>query len=111
MLIAPATALLGILPYVFLLNLTLTQALLSIVAATLLCYIGGLVLGAPGYFALRALGRSQSIYLMSYAALLVIATAYLFKDVYVLVSLGPPILLAAGAFCVLRGAPMQTAAD
>ena len=103
MLLAPLAALLGILPYIVQLNLTISQYLLAALAALVVCYVLGLVLGGPGYLLLTRLGYSKTVHLMGYAVVLVIAATIAFSDVYVLVSLGPPILLGAGAFCYLRG--------
>jgi hypothetical protein len=103
MLIAPAAGFLGILPFVLQLNISFMQFLLIIVAAIVVSYIGGLLFGAPGYLTLKYLGYSQTKYLVAYAVLLVIGTSILFGDPYVIVSLGPPTLLVAGAFCFIRG--------
>jgi len=109
LLIAPMAGLLGIVPFLFQLNLTLTQFLLVSVVALVVCYIGGLILGAPGYLILRSLGYSDTKYLMIYAGLLVAVTPILLDDVYALLSFGPPILLSAAAFCFIRGPAIDTA--
>ncbi len=103
MLAAPAIALLGIVPFVFQFDLTLMQFLFMIVAALTISYIIGLLFGAPGYFILKYLGYSETKYLMSYAALLVVAAPIVLDDIYALVSFAPPVLLAAAAFCFIRG--------
>jgi hypothetical protein len=107
MFIAPAAALLGIMPYLFVLNLTFIQSLRVIVVALIVCYVAGVLVGAPGYLVLRSLGYLQAKYLITYAAFLVVVAALLFSDGYVLLSLGPPMLLAAAAFCFLRGTAIQ----
>ena len=104
MLLAPPAALLGILPYFFVLNLTVGQMIGVLLVGLILSYIGGALFGAPGYFLLKALGRSQSAYLMGYAIGLVLLLAVLLQDSTVLISIGPPVILAAAAFCWLRGA-------
>jgi ABC-type amino acid transport system permease subunit len=111
MLIAPLAAMLGILPYFVPLNLTLMQGLGATLAALLMCYLIGAIIGGPGYLVLRRLGFAQSRYLLAYAALVVVVAAILFADVYVIVSLGPPVLLATGAFCLLRGEPAVASAS
>lgn len=108
MLLAPAAGLLGILPFVVRLNLNAVQYLLVTVGALLICYVGGLILGAPGYLILRRLGYTETRYLIAYAALLVLLAPVVLNDVYALLSFGPPILLGAAAFCLLRGPVVQT---
>ena len=107
MLVAPVIALLGIVPFVFQLDLTLVQLLLAAVAALVVSYVMSLLFGTPGYLVLRYLGYSQNKYLLAYAALLVIATPFVLDDVYALLTFGPPTLLAAGAFCYLRGSAID----
>ena len=110
MLLAPPAALLGILPYFFVLNLTAGQMLGVLLIGLILSYIGGALIGAPGYFLLKALGRSQSVYLMAYAIGLVVLVAILLADSSVLYSIGPPVVFAAAAFCWLRGEPASAQA-
>lgn len=105
MLLAPLVALLGILPYFFVLNLTVGQMVAVLLAGALLSYLGGAILGAPGYFLLKAIGKPQSLYLLGYALLLVLLLTVLLQDSSVLISIGPPVMLAAIAFCWLRGEP------
>jgi len=106
-LLAPLAALAGVLPYLFMLELTVGQSLLATLAITVCAYLFGLVIGVPGYLILRLLNRHTATYLMGYAVFVVGAIAVLYRDPYVLASLGPPILLAAGAFCWLRGRPIS----
>ncbi|MEJ2087595.1 MAG: hypothetical protein P8Y69_03795 [Gammaproteobacteria bacterium] len=108
MLLAPAAGLLGILPFIVRLNLSVVQYLLVTVGALIVCYVGGLILGAPGYLILRRLGYTQTRHLIAYAAVLVLLTPIVLNDVYALLSFGPPILLGAAAFCLLRGPAIQT---
>lgn len=103
MLLAPLAALLGILPYFFVLNLSIGQMAGVLGLGALLSYLGGLLFGAPGYFLLNALGRPQTLYLVGYAMLLVALLAIVLQDATVLISIGPPVLLVAIAFCWLRG--------
>lgn len=109
MLIAPAIGLLGIVPFVFQLDLSIVQLLLATVAALVVAYVMALLFGTPGYLILRYVGYSQSKYLLAYAALLVVATPFVLDDVYALVTFGPPTLLAAGAFCFFRGSTIDAA--
>ena len=111
MLAAPAIALLGIVPFVFQFNLTLNQFLLMLVAAFVVSYVMGLLFGAPGYLILKYLGYSETRYLMGYAALLVVAAPIVLDDIYALVSFAPPVLLAAAAFCFIRGPSIDAPAD
>ena len=103
MLLAPLAALLGILPYFFVLNLSVGQMAGVLALGALLSYLGGLLFGAPGYFLLKALGRPQALYLVGYALLLVALLAIVLQDATVLISICPPVLLVAIAFCWLRG--------
>ena len=103
MLIAPLVALIGIVPLVFQLNLSIVQFLLMMVAAILVSYLFGLIIALPGYLILKSLGYGQAMYLMAYAIVIVIALPIVLGDIYALLSLAPPILLVAGAFCYLRG--------
>lgn len=103
MLIAPAASLLGVIPFFIQLNLTFGAFIGACLFVLILAYVGGLVVGGLGYLILRALGISESRYLIAYAVLFVVLVALLYGDVYVLVSFGPPVLLAAAAFCYLRG--------
>ena len=105
MLLAPPAALLGILPYFFVLNLTAGQMIGVLLIGLILSYIGGALVGAPGYFLLKALGKPQSVYLMGYAIGLILLLAILLADSSVLYSIGPPVIFAAAAFCWLRGDP------
>ena len=109
MLLAPIAGLLGIVPYFFVLNLSVGQMFAVLIVGLIISYVGGVLLGAPGYFLLKASGRSQSVFLMGYAILLVLLLALLLQDSSVLISIGPPVILAAGAFCWLRGDPVDTA--
>lgn len=109
MLLAPLAALLGILPYFFVLNLSIGQMAAVLLVGALLSYVGGALLGAPGYFLLKAMGRPQSLYLLGYALVLVLLLAVALQDSSVLISIGPPVMLAAIAFCWLRGEPASTA--
>jgi hypothetical protein len=110
MLAAPAVALLGLAPFVIQLDLTFMQFLFATVAALVVSYVLAVLVGYPGYLALRHFGYAQTKYLMIYAVLVVLATPLLLDDVYALLSFGPPMLLAAGAFCYLRG-PIVLAKD
>ncbi len=110
MLLAPLAALLGILPYFFVLNLSFGQMVAVLAFGAVFSYIGGALFGAPGYFLLKALGRPQSLYLVGYAVALVLVLAVLLQDSSVLISIGPPVLLAALAFCWIRGEPGASAA-
>ena len=103
MLIAPLFALIGIVPLAFQLNLSIPQFLLMTAAAALLSYILGLIIALPGYLILKSLGYEQSMYLMAYALVIVIALPIVLGDIYALPSFAPSILLVAGAFCYLRG--------
>ena len=105
MLLAPLAALLGILPYFFVLNLSIGQMAAVLLVGALLSYVGGALLGAPGYLLLKAMGRPQSLYLLGYAVALVLLLSVLLQDSSVLISIGPPVMLAAIAFCWLRGEP------
>ena len=109
MLVAPVIALLGIVPFVFQLDLTFLQFLLAAVAALVVSYVMALLFGTPGYLILRHLGYAETKYLMAYAALLVIATPFVLDDIYALLTFGPPTLLAAGAFCFVRGSAIDAA--
>ena len=109
MLAAPAIGLIGIVPFVVQFNLSLVQFLLMTLAATVTAYILGVIFGGTGYLILKYLGYSRSRYLMAYAALLVIAAPIVLDDIYALVSFAPPVLLAAGAFCFIRGPETDTA--
>ena len=106
MLVAPAVALLGMIPFVFQLNLSFIQFLLVAVAALVISYITAILLGTPGYLILRYLGYSQTRYLVAYAVLLVVATPLLLDDINAALFFGPPTLLAAGVFCLVRGSPI-----
>ena len=103
MLAAPAIALLGLLPFVLQLNFTFMQFLMVLVAALIVSYIMGLLFGWPGYLVLKRLGFADTKYLMAYAIVLVIITPIALDDIYALVTFAPPVLLAAGAFCYIRG--------
>jgi hypothetical protein len=103
MLIAPAIGVLGIAPFFLQLNLTIVQFLLGALASLVFAYIAGLIFGSPGYLVLRSLGYLQSKYLIAYAAVLACVVAILLGDIYALLTFGPPTLLAAGAFCLIRG--------
>ena len=109
-LLAPLFALFGIVPYFIVLNLSMPQMLVLAGLGVVLSYIGGVLLGAPGYLLLKAMGKSQSIYLMGYAAALIGLLAVVLQDTSVLISIGPPVILAAGAFCWLRGPASSQAA-
>ena len=108
MLIAPAAGVLGVLPFIFQLDLTFVQFLLVTFATLVVSYVLGLIFGAPVYLALRQLGYPHTRYLMTYAALLVLTTPFLLDDVYALLSFGPPVLLVAGAFCFFRGPQLES---
>jgi len=108
MLIAPAAALLGVVPFLFQLNLTFGQFAAACVFILILAYVGGLFIGGLGYLILGAIGYSESRYLLAFAVLFVVLVAVLYRDAYVLVSFGPPVLLVAGAFCYLRGSVTET---
>lgn len=103
MLLAPAAAVIGILPFIIRLNLSVVQYLLVTAGALIICYVAGLMLGAPAYLVLRRLGYAHARYLVAYAVLLILLAPILLNDVYALLSFGPPILLATAAFCYLRG--------
>ena len=103
MLLAPLGAVLGVLPFLFQLNLSAGQFAFVILLLTVLCYVLGLVLGLPGYLVLKRLGYSHTRYLLGYAVFLVALSPLIAQDIYALVSFGPPILIAAGLFCYLRG--------
>lgn len=103
MLIAPAASLLGVIPFLIQLNLTFGAFIGACLFVLILAYVGGLIVGGLGYLILRFLGFSERRYLIAYAVLFVALVALLYGDVYVLVSLGPPVLLAAATFCYLRG--------
>ena len=62
MLVAPVIALLGIVPFVFQLDLTFLQFLLAAVAALVVSYVMALLFGTPGYLILRRLGYAQTKY-------------------------------------------------
>ena len=108
MLAAPAIALLGLLPFVLQLNFSFMQFLMVLVAALVVSYILGLLFGSPGYLILKRLGFAETKYLMAYAIVLVIITPIALDDIYALVSFAPPVLLAAGAFCYIRGPSIET---
>ena len=103
MLLAPAIGVLAIVPFFLQLNLTIVQFLLGALASLVFAYIAGLIFGSPGYLLLRSLGYLHSGYLVAYAALLVLIVAILLGDIYALLTFGPSTLLAACAFCLIRG--------
>ena len=107
MLAAPAIALLGLLPFVLQLNLTFMQFLMVLVAALVVSFILGLLFGSPGYLILKRLGFAETKYLMAYAIVLIIIAPIALGDIYALVTFAPPILLAAGAFCYIRGPALE----
>jgi len=107
MLLAPIAGLLGVLPFIFKLDISIGQFLLIPLAALVVSYLFGLLIGAPVYLALKALGYSQTKYLMLCAMLLVIATPIMLGDIYALVNFAPPTLVAAGLFCYLRGSAIE----
>ncbi|MEM8766109.1 MAG: hypothetical protein AAGE43_01595 [Pseudomonadota bacterium] len=108
MLLAPLGGVLGVLPFLFWLNLSAGQFAAVIVMLTVLCYVLGLFLGLPGYLVLKRLGYTHTRYLLGYALFLVAISPLIARDVYALVSFGPPILLAAFLFCFLRGPELGT---
>lgn len=108
LLLAPAAASLGVLPFMLQLNLGVGQFLFAIVFILLLSYLLGLLLGAPGYWVLKKFNLHASRYLLVYAAGLSLLTPILLGDRYALLSFGPPIMLAAAAFCWLRGPAQPT---
>ena len=110
MLLAPAVAVLGLIPFVVQLNLTFMQILLIAVAALVVSYVLGTFFGSPGYLVLKRLGYSEPKYLMGYALLLVILTPIILGDIYAILTFGPPTLLAAGTFCFIRGSAVEGAA-
>ncbi len=103
MLLAPLGGVLGVLPFLFWLNLSASQFAAVILMLTILCYVLGVFLGLPGYLVLKRLGYTHTRYLLGYALFLVAISPLIAQDVYALVSFGPPILLAAVLFCYLRG--------
>lgn len=105
MLIAPLAGAVGVLPFLFYLNLSAGQWLFVIVAVVILSYILAGIFGGLGYLVLKRLGYTENKYLLSYAVALVALVAIAYADFYALVSLGPPVLLATWAFCYLRGEP------
>ncbi|MDA1075645.1 MAG: hypothetical protein O3A63_12925 [Proteobacteria bacterium] len=102
-LLAPAFSVLGVLPFLFNLNLAFSGFLIAILALTILCYLIGTIFGGVGYLILKLLNRTQSAWLIGYAVVLVVVVAIFYRDPYALLSLGPPALIGAGAFCWLRG--------
>jgi len=103
MLFSPAAGVLGIIPYLFVLNLGIVQIIVVLVATLLLSYLLSAIFGAPGYFILKRMALHENKYLLAYAGALVILVAIAYQDVYALVSFAPPVLLVAGTFCYLRG--------
>jgi hypothetical protein len=110
MLLAPAVAVLGLVPFVVQLNLTFVQILLIALVALVVSYLLGTLFGSPGYLILKRLGYSETRYLMAYAVLLVILTPLILGDIYAVLTFGPPTLLAAGAFCFIRGPAVESEA-
>ena len=102
MLIAPLAGLLGALPFLFNLNLSAGQFALAGLAILILSYVLTALVGSPGYLLLKALGRTEAIYLLAYALAVVAIVALAFGDVYALVSFAPAALLITGLFCYLR---------
>ena len=106
-LIAPAAALIGLLPFVFQLNLSLVQFLVIALVALVVSYLTGILFGAPGYLTLRYFGYAQTGYLVAYAVLLVGVITYLLGDLNAVLFFGPPTLIAVAAFCFVRGSPIH----
>ena len=103
MLLAPAIGTLGVVPFLLPLNVTAVQFVLALLAAMLLIYLVVLIVGSPAYLLLRRTGSDTPLFLVGYAAALVIIAAILLGDVYALLSFGPAALLTSGTFCYLRG--------
>ena len=105
--LAPAFAVVGLLPFIIQLDLTVLQLLALLLAVVLVSYLLGLCFGAPGYFILKRLGKPHAKYLIGYAVVLVALVAIVVQDPYALLVFGPPTLIVAAAFCYLRGAELQ----
>lgn len=106
---APLIGAIGLLPFILQLNLSVLQFLGVIVVVVVLAYLAGLVFGAPGYLLLSRLGYARSPYLLAYAGLLVVLAPIVLDDIYAVLAFGPPTLLAAAAFCYLRGSALASA--
>ncbi len=111
LLLAPIAGALGIMPFIFQLNLSTGQFLAVDSVVIVTSYLFGLVIGGPGYLLLKRLGLSGSRYMMGYAVLLTILAPIVLDDIYAMVAFGPPILLAAAAFCYFRGPAVEAAAE
>ena len=110
LLLAPIAGALGIMPFIFQLNLSIGQFLTIVSIAIVMSYLFGLVLGGPGYLLLNRLGYTDSRYMIGYAVVLIILAPIVLDDIYAMVAFGPPILLAAAAFCYFRGPAVEAAA-
>lgn len=108
MLLAPLAGAIATLPFMIFLNLSAGQWLAVILAAVILSYVLATIVGGLGYFVLRHFDKHENKYLYAYAAGLVVIIALVYADIYALISIGPPVLLATAAFCYLRGAPTST---
>lgn len=107
MLIAPLVGALAVLPYLIFLNLSAGQWFALVMVAIIASYLLATIIGGLSYLVLKRLGKHENKYLYAYAAGLVILVAIAYLDFYVLISIGPPVLLATAAFCYFRGAPKQ----
>ena len=103
--LAPLVGALATLPFLIFLNLSIGQWLAIIGVAIVVSYVLATIFGGIGYFILKKMDRHQDKFLYAYAAALVVIFALVYADVYALISVGPPVLLATAAFCYLRGKP------
>ena len=107
MLLAPLAGALATLPFLMFLNLSIGQWVAVILAAIVLSYLLATIVGGLGYFVLKRLGKHENKFLYAYAIALVVIVAIAYADFYVLISIGPPVLIATAVFCYFRGAPIQ----
>lgn len=101
--LSPLLGFVGLLPFVFKLDLSPTAFAIVFAAIILVSYALGLVIGGMGYLLLKRFGSIESKWLMAYAAGWVLVTPILVGDPYAVLVFGPPTLLVAAAFCYLRG--------
>ncbi|NKC00060.1 MAG: hypothetical protein GKR90_16400 [Pseudomonadales bacterium] len=106
MALAPLGAVVGLLPFLVFLNLSVGQWLAVIALSIVLSYVAALIIGGIGYFVLKKLGFEENKYLYAYAGTLVLLVAIAYADFYAFVSFAPPVFLATAAFCYFRGKPV-----
>ena len=103
--LAPLFGFIGLLPFVWQLNLGVLGFLGVMLGIVLVSYLLAASIGGIGYLILRRFNRADNAWLMAYAALCVAVTAPLVQDWHAILVFGPPTLLVAAAFCYLRGPP------